>query len=83
MNEHDIILCRVEGRVLTYLHRIKTYYERSLYDQIGRGVTPEEYTAIIDKLVREGVLTRFTTKRGTPILQWIEQPGVSNGTINA
>lgn len=84
MTEHDIIMCKVEGRVLTYLHRIKTYYERSLYDQIGRGVTVEEYTTIIDKLVRSGVLKRITSRRGANILQWVEQPGVTNGnTVNA
>lgn len=73
MTQREILQLKVEARVLTYLHRVRCFYERSLYGVVGRGVTPEEYTEVINKLVDKGILTRTIGMKDAPILQWIEK----------
>ena len=72
MTQQEIINHKVEGRILTFLHRIKTFYERNLYNMVGRGVTPQEYATICDKLVEKGVVKRTVGTEGAPILHWVE-----------
>lgn len=84
MTQREILQMKVEARVLTYLYRVRCFYERSLYGVVGRGVTPEEFTEVINKLVEKGILTRSVGVKDAPILQWVEQPGVGHGnTVNA
>jgi len=85
MTQHDIVLHKVEGRILTYLHRIKNQYQQPLYNILGRGATPEEFIAICDKLVEKGVLNRIQGSAGAPILHWIETEQITevgHGTVN-
>jgi hypothetical protein len=77
----DLVALRIK-RVLA---RKGLQYERNFYNDVGRGVTPEEYTAILDKLVADGVVKRTTGGYGAMILSLVEQPEVVNGstTVNA
>lgn len=72
MTQHEILLHKVEGRILTYLYRIKTMYERPLHNIVGRGVTSEEFTSICNKLVEKGVVTRAFGPDEAPILRWVQ-----------
>lgn len=72
MTEKEILQHKVEGRILTYLHRVKCYYEKSLYKVVGRGLTLQEHIAICDKLVEKGVIKRTFGSENAAILQWIE-----------
>lgn len=50
-----------------------TQYERNFYNQVGRGVTPQEFTEVLDKLVGDGVIKRTSgQKPGTTILSFAE-----------
>jgi hypothetical protein len=49
-----------------------TQYERNFYNIVGRGVTPQEYFAILDKLVADGVVKRTPGERGSIILSLVE-----------
>jgi DNA-binding MarR family transcriptional regulator len=72
MTQHEIHLHKVEGRVLTYLHRVKYQYENALYTFLGRGVTQQEFTGIVDKLVEKGIITRIHGSKDASILRWVE-----------
>jgi hypothetical protein len=47
-------------------------YERNLYNQVGRGVTTEEYTSIVDGLVSDGIVKRTSGERAGIILSLVE-----------
>jgi hypothetical protein len=84
MTEQDILLAQVEVRILKYLLRMKVSYRQALYQIVGRGVTPQEFFTICDKLVEKGALKTFSGKRDAELLQWVEQPTeVTCGTVNA
>ena len=72
MTQHDIVLHKVEGRIMTYLHRIRIQYQQPLYNILGRGATPDEFIAICDKLVEKGIVKRTVGTKDAPILHWIE-----------
>jgi hypothetical protein len=72
MTQQEILQHKVEGRILTYLNRVKCFYERALYNVLARGVTPQEFFAIINKLVAKGILKRTLGTEGAPILHWVE-----------
>ena len=72
MTQQEIMQHRVEGRLLKWLHRTKIFYERALYNLVARGVTPQEYTMICDRLVAKGVLNRTFGVNNAPILHWVE-----------
>lgn len=72
MTQHEILLHKVEGRILTYLHRIKIQYQQPLYNIVGRGATPQEFITICDSLVDKGILKRTLGTRDAAILHWVE-----------
>ncbi len=72
MSQHELLKELVALRIKRVLARTKQQYERSFYDIVGRGVTGQEYTAILDKLVADGVVKRSTTERGAPVLMLVE-----------
>ena len=74
MSQHELLKELVAVRIKRALARTKQQYERNFYNQVGRGVTPQEYNAVLDKLVKEGFVTRGTTERGASVLNWVEQP---------
>lgn len=72
MTEKEIVLHKIEGRILTYLHRIKVQYQHPLYNILGRGATPQEFITICDKLVEKNILKRTTGNNSAVILRWVE-----------
>jgi len=83
MTQHDLLLQLVEVRIKRILAREGKQYERNFYIRVGRGVTPQEYSAILHRLVRDGVVTRGFGERGVSVLQWVKQPELSSGTAVA
>jgi hypothetical protein len=69
MTQQEILKQHVEVRIKRYLIR-KSEYERALYNIVGRGVSGQEYAAICDKLVKEGVVSRTVGERGATKLHW-------------
>lgn len=47
-------------------------YERNLYNRVGRGVTPSEYTEVIEKLIADGVVKRSNGARGSIVLSLVQ-----------
>ena len=70
--QNEILKELVALRIKRVLLRKSKQYERELYNDVGRGVTPEEYSSIVNKLLADGVITRSVSERGKPVLQLIE-----------
>ena len=68
----ELVALRIK-RVLARTAGKETQYERGFYNLVGRGVTPEEYAEVIEKLVADGVVTRTVGERGAVILSIAEQ----------
>jgi hypothetical protein len=64
----------VAVRIKRVLLRKGKQYEHNFYNEVGRGVTPQEYDSIVNKLIADGVVTRSVSERGKPVLQLVEQP---------
>jgi hypothetical protein len=67
----ELVALRIK-RVLVQSVGKDTVYERNLYNRVGRGVTPLEYTEVVEKLVADGVVKRTTGERGSTILSITE-----------
>ena len=63
----------VAVRIKRVLLRTGRQYERNFYVNVGRGVSPDEYREILDKLVSDGVVKRTPTPRAV-ILSLADQP---------
>ena len=64
----ELVAVRIK-RVLARSAGNTTVYERNFYNQVGRGVTPEEFAEVLDKLVADRVVIRTPgQKPGTNIL---------------
>lgn len=84
MTEHDVLLQLVECRIKRHLVRMGKELQTGLYDRCGRGITPQEYIAIVDKMIAEGVLTREPGKREGAFIIGLTKQEVTNGnTVNA
>jgi hypothetical protein len=73
MTQNDFLKELVAVRIKRVLLRKGQQYERNFYNDVGRGVTPQEYIAILDKLVADGVVKRTASERGASILSLVEQ----------
>ncbi len=73
--QNELLKELVAVRIKRVLARKGRQYERNFYNDVGRGVTPQEYIAILDKLVADGVITRSTSERGATLLSLVEQEG--------
>jgi len=67
--QSELLMELVALRVKRVLARTGKQYERNFYIRVGRGVTPQEYTAIIDKLVADGVVKRTQGEREAWMLE--------------
>ena len=77
--QQEVLKELVAVRIKMVLARTGQQYERNFYNTVGRGVSPQEYATILDKLVEEGIVTRTPSERGSIILKLAEQnsqPGV-------
>jgi hypothetical protein len=82
VTQQEILQEHVEVRIKRYLIR-KSEYERALYNIVGSGVSPQEYDAICNKLVKEGIVTRTVGERGATTLHWAGHERLrSNGPWN-
>lgn len=72
-------------RIKRVLLRKGKQYECNFYNDVGRGVTPQEYLSVVNKLIADGVITRSTSERGKPVLHFVEQQptGVGHETVSA
>jgi hypothetical protein len=70
--QNELLKELVAVRIKRVLLRKGQQYERNFYNDVGRGVTPEEYSAIVNKLIVDGVITRSVSERGKPVLQLAE-----------
>jgi len=73
--QNELLKELVALRIKRVLARKGRQYERNFYNDVGRGVTGEDYTAILDKLVADGVVKRTTSERGASILSLVEEQG--------
>jgi hypothetical protein len=69
----ELVALRIK-RVLARTAGKQTQYEQGFYNLVGRGVTPSEYTEILDRLVADGVVKRSPGERGGVILSLVTQP---------
>jgi hypothetical protein len=67
----ELVALRIK-RILTRSVGKETQYENGLYNTVGRGVTPLEYTEVVEKLVADGVAKRTIGARGAVILSLSE-----------
>lgn len=67
----ELIALRIK-RVLARTAGKETQYERGFYNLVGRGVNPQEYAEVIEKLVADGVVKRTQGERGAVILSLVE-----------
>ena len=72
--QNELLKELVALRIKRVLARKGRQYERNFYNDVGRGVTGEEYTNILDKLVADGIVQRTTTERNASMLSLVEQP---------
>lgn len=71
MTQQEVLQELVAVRIKRVLLKNRTEYENELYNKCGRGVTPQEYLAIVNKLIVDGVINRTTGARGAKSLQLI------------
>jgi len=71
--QNDLLKELVAVRIKRVLARKGRQYERNFYNDVGRGVPPQEYELILDKLISDGVVKRATTERGASVLMLVEQ----------
>ena len=64
----------VAVRIKRVLARTGKQYERGFYNLVGRGVTPQEYSEVIEKLVADGFVRRTIGEREAKMLELVEQP---------
>jgi DNA-binding Lrp family transcriptional regulator len=69
--QNELLKELVAVRIKRVLARTGKQYERSFYVAVGRGVSPQEYTEILDKLVVDGVVKRTTGEREAKILELV------------
>ncbi len=74
--QNELLKELVAVRIKRVLLRKGTQYEHNFYNDVGRGVTPQEYASIVNKLIVDGVITRTVSERGKPVLQLVDQPTV-------
>jgi hypothetical protein len=72
MTEQEVIRQLVEVRIKRVLLRTRKQYEREMYNQVGRGVNSQEYTEIVEKLIKAGIITRSIGARGAATLELVE-----------
>lgn len=72
MTRQEVLQQLVEVRIKRVLVRNHTEFERELYNRVGRGVNPQEYTAIVEKLITEGTITRTIGARGAAKLELVQ-----------
>ena len=72
MTEQEVIKQLVEVRIKRVLLRTQQQYEREMYNQVGRGVNSQEYAAIVEKLITEGIITRTIGPRGAATLVLVQ-----------
>ena len=72
--QNDLLKELVAVRIKRVLLRKGTQYEHNFYNDVGRGVTPQEYTSVVNKLIANGVIARTVSERGKPVLQLVGQP---------
>src|ERR1700727_3090054 len=72
MTQQELLKQLVEIRIKRVLLRLHQHYEKEMYNQVGRGVTPQEYVSVIDKLVSDGGVTRSIGARCASIVTLIE-----------
>jgi hypothetical protein len=70
--QNELLNELVAVRIKRVLARCEKQYENNFYNSVGRGVTPQEYIAILDKLVADGVVQRVTGERGSSILKLVD-----------
>ena len=80
--QNELLKELVAVRIKRVLARTGTQYERNFYNRVGRGVTPSEYTEVIEKLITDGVVTRTSSERNATVLSLAEQPGVGANVAN-
>jgi hypothetical protein len=73
--QNELMKELVAVRIKRVLARKGRQYERNFYNDVGRGVTGAEYSAILDKLVVDRVVKRTTTERGASILSLVNKQG--------
>jgi hypothetical protein len=73
MTEREVLHQLVEVRIKRILVRQQSEFELEMYNRTGRGVSPQEYWGILDKLFKEGFITRTTGKRGAATLHLASQ----------
>jgi hypothetical protein len=67
--QNELLKELVAVRIKRVLARTGKQYERNFYVAVGRGVSPQEYTEILDKLVADGVVRRTIGEREAKILE--------------
>jgi hypothetical protein len=72
--QNELLKELVAVRIKRVLLRKGKQYEHNFYNDVGRGVTPQEYSSIVNKLIEDGLVTRSVSERGKPVLQLVEQP---------
>ena len=77
--QHELLKELVAVRIKRILARTGKQYERNFYNTVGRGLTPQEYTEILEKLVADGVVVREVGERDGRIISLAEQ---TNGTTD-
>jgi hypothetical protein len=70
--QNELLKELVAVRIKRVLLRKGQQYERNFYNDVGRGVTPEEYLSVVNKLIVDGSIVRTTSERGKPVLQLAE-----------
>jgi hypothetical protein len=80
MTQQEVLKQLVEVRIKRVLLKNRTEFELELYNRVGRGVTPQEYLAVVNKMIGDGVITRTTGVRGAKSLHLAE--GNSNAEAN-
>jgi hypothetical protein len=70
--QHELLTELVALRIKRVLVRMGNQYETSFYNRVGRGVTPQEYIEVLDKLVADGVVKRTPTERDAVLLSLVE-----------
>ena len=56
--QNELLKELVVIRIKRVLLRKGKQYEQELYNDVGRGVTPQEYFSIVNKLLVDGVIAR-------------------------
>jgi hypothetical protein len=70
--QNELLKELVAVRIKRVLLRKGTQYEHNFYNDVGRGVTPQEYLSVVNKLIADGVITRSVSERGKPVLHLVE-----------